>query len=252
MADRAPDDVQTGPRRGRSARYPGVPLAEAIDFCRRLDAKGLDGLIAAEVAPALGYSNVRTNAFSARLSAARQFGLLALRADRYKLTDLARSILHPADPSALPRLLRQALREPPLYASLAGRLEGRRVPEAATLANILYHDEQITAAAKRSAAEAFLASARFAGALGDDQVFRGENPGPVPPRPAPVPETRGAAPPGAPVRIDLRLWGADAGQVVRVRAPEAMTAASFDRLLAALRLHIRIEDRPDGADPAGR
>ncbi len=42
------------------------------------------------------------------------------------------------------------------------------------------------------------------------------------------------------MRIDLRLWGADAGKVLRVRRPESITAESYDRLLAALRLHIQV------------
>jgi hypothetical protein len=232
--------------RERSARYPGVDLGESIDFCRRIDQKGADSLPAAEIAAALGYSNVRTNSFSARLSAARQFGLIDLRGESYTLTPRARSILHPVEAADLPRLHHEAFLEPPLYASLATRLAGRRVPEPGSLANLLYHQEQITAAAKRTAALAFLASARFAGAIGSDGVLRTPDeqaaPGPPPAREA---DFRPSARP-SPVRIDLRLWGPDAGKAVRVRAPEAMTKTSFERLLAALRLHIRIEDDPPG------
>jgi hypothetical protein len=222
-----------------------VDLGESIDFCRRIDQKGADGLPATEIAAALGYSNVRTNSFSARLSAARQFGLIDLRGESYTLAARARSILHPVEAADLPRLHHEAFLEPPLYASLATRLAGRRVPEPESLANLLYHQEQITAAAKQTAALAFLASARFAGAIGSDGVLRSPDeqasPGPTPAREVPRPPVR-----PAPVRIDLRLWGPDAGKVVRVRAPEAMTKDSFERLLAALRLHVRIEDGPPG------
>src|SRR6185437_12037585 len=107
--------------------------------------------------------NIKTNTFSARLSAARQFGLLALTGDGYGLTPLAREILHPVDPDDLPRLYRQSLVKPPLYADLVERLAGKKVPEAPILGNVLYHHHQIIASAKQSAAEAFLESARFAG-----------------------------------------------------------------------------------------
>src|SRR4051812_22482364 len=172
------------PKRERSTRYPGVGLAEAIKLCESIDALGLDGLTAAAIASALGYKNIKTNTFSARLSAARQFGLLTLTGDGYGLTPLAREILHPVDLSELSGLHRQALLKPPLYAELAERLAGRKVPEAAILGNVLYHHHQIIASAKRSAAESFLESARFAGALGDDQVFL---PGGVPRAAAPEP-----------------------------------------------------------------
>jgi hypothetical protein len=231
-------------RRERSTRYPGVPLADCVELCKFIESRGLDGLTAPDIATALGYKNIKTNTFSARLSAARQFGLLSLSNEGYALTSLAKSILHPVDPSDLPRLYRQAFVEPPIYADLVERLGDKRVPDVAILGNVLYHNHQIIASAKESAAEAFLASARFAGVLGGYHVLRLQgphataepSPAPVEPNPTPKP-ARGMS---SDVRIDLRLWGDDAGKVIRVRAPESITAESFDRLLQALRLHVRI------------
>lgn len=251
---------ESAPARGkreRSTRYPGVPLAESVELCRFIEGHGLDGLTATDIATSLGYKNIKTNTFSARLSAARQFGLLVLKDEGYSLTPLARSILHPVDPADTPRLYRQALLEPPLYAELASQFADKKLPEAAILGNVLYHNHQIIASAKQAAAEAFLDSARFAGALGDDHVFR---PTGVPASPSEVPtliHSNGHASPAvaslsAPaetrpeqsndVRIDLRLRGADLGKAIRVRAPEVITPESFERLIQALRLHIRIEE----------
>src|SRR4029077_5282574 len=102
------------PKRERSTRYPGVSLAESVKLVESIDNLGLDGLAAAAIASALGYKNIKTNTFSARLSAARQFGLLSLTGDGYALSPLARAILHPVDPAELPRFFRQALLKPPL------------------------------------------------------------------------------------------------------------------------------------------
>ncbi len=212
---------------------------------------------------ALGYKNIKTNTFSARLSAARQFGLLVLKDEGYSLTTLAKSILHPVDPDDVPRLYRQALLEPPLYHDLAEQFVDKRVPEANILGNVLYHNYQIIASAKQAAAEAFLDSARFAGAMGDDHILRpggvraARGPAPTPGRLATAsPASRrcrprglgpGQAEPGD-VRIDLRLWDADQGKAIRVRAPEVITPASFDRLIQTFRLHLRIEEpEPDRA-----
>ena len=230
-------------RRERSTRYPGVPLSDCVELAKFIESRGLDGLTAPDIASALGYKNIKTNTFSARLSAARQFGLLNLSNEGYSLTPLAKAILHPVDPSELPRFYRQAFLEPPIYADLAERLADKRVPDAAILGNVLYHNHQIIASAKEAAAEAFLASARFAGALGDDHVLRVQGqPPPAPPAPvvAPEPAPRPARPASSDVRIDLRLWGDDAGKTIRVRAPESITAESFERLLQALWLHVRI------------
>src|ERR671916_3319504 len=96
------------PKRERSTRYPGVDLAESVKLCETIDRLGVDGLTATDIAPAPGHKNIKTNTFSARLSAARQFGLLVLDNEGYALTPLARSILHPVEPADLSRLYRQA------------------------------------------------------------------------------------------------------------------------------------------------
>jgi hypothetical protein len=252
----------TRAKRERSTRYPGVPLAESVELCQFIQAKGLDGLTAADIATSLGYKNIKTNTFSAKLSSARQFGLLTLKDEGYALTPLARAILHPVDPTETPRYYRQALLEPPLYADLATQFADKKLPEATILGNVLYHNHQIIANAKQAAAESFLESARFAGALGEDHVFRPH--GPARPEPAPTtPQSNGQtslapAPSSAPnqdhsptnsrdVRIDLRLWGSDAGKSIRLRAPETITQASYDRLIQALHLHLRIEEVPPDA-----
>ena len=272
MSHDEPNAPSTRPKRERSTRYPGVDLSESLKLCESIQELGVDGLTASDIAGALGYKNIKTNTVSARLSAARQFGLLALTGDGYGLTPLARSILHPVDPSDLPRLYRQAMVKPPLYAELVERLGGKKVPEATILGNVLYHHHQIIATAKQSAAEAFLSSARFAGALADDQVFRPEGPSapaeavatPAPtlgvaraaaaPPPgsasAPPPQAQAAPrfrPPSTDVRLDLRLWDSDAGKTIRLRAPQTISPASFDRFLQALRLLVRVED-PETAD----
>ncbi len=242
------------PRRERSTRYPGVNLAETLKFCESIDNLGLDGMPASSIAAGLGYKNIKTNTFSARLSAARQFGLLSLTGDRYTLSPLARAILHPVDPGAMTGLYRQALLKPPLYAELAERLAGKRVPEATILGNVLYHNHQIITSAKQAAAEAFLESARFAGALGEDQVFSlapAAAPLAKPPLSAESPSRPSAASAAvrerprssqAEVRLDLQLWDADEGKTIRIRAPKTITSASFERFMQALRLLVRIEE----------
>ena len=255
-------------RRERSTRYPGVTLAEGLKLCESVEELGVDGLPAPDIASALGYKNIKTNTFSARLSAARQFGLLTLTGDGYALTPLAREILHPVDPAELPRLYRQALIKPPLYADLAERLGGKKVPEASILGNVLYHNHQIIASAKQAAAEAFLESARFAGALGDDNVFQpggatrpvadepaaaGPSDGPAsanPPRPAPPGAAPAHRPRSSDVRVDLRLWDDDEGKTIRVRAPQTISPASFERFLQTFRLLVRVEDpsAPEASD----
>ena len=259
MAD---DDSNTAPhkaKRERSTRYPGVTLAESVEMCKTVEGKGLDGLTAGDIALAMGYKNIKTNTFSSALSATRQFGLLVLKDEGYSLTPLAKAILHPVDPNETTRFYRQAFLIPPLYQELAQHFADKRVPDPNILGNVLYHNHQIIATSKQQAAEAFLDSARFAGMLGEDMIFRPSGApaiNPTAPSSVPTPAPPGADPVAAgfqptsaagstranDIRIDLRLWDSDQGKAIRVRAPEVITPASFERLIQTLRLHLRIEE----------
>lgn len=107
----------TGVKRERSARYPAVPLAEAVEFCRQIDDLGIDGLTAPQIATAMGYKNLKTNTFSGRLSSARQFGLIDLSEQNYSLTELALRIIHPIDPDEVPQIGASGV---PVTASICG------------------------------------------------------------------------------------------------------------------------------------
>lgn len=241
--------------RERSARYPGVSLAEAITFARQLADKGVDGLPANAIAAAMGYKNIRTHTFSAAISAARQFGLLRLHDGAYSLTELAREVLGSVDSHTQQNAVRRAFLTPALYSELSERFGDRRVPDAPALANWLHHNHQITTSAKQAAAEVFIASARDARALGDDGMLRtslssdivAKTAAPREPQPTAIARSNPDRNPHAhddasDVTFSLRLWGPDEGATIEVRGPASMSKESFERLLQALRLHVRISD----------
>lgn len=265
-------------RRERSARYPSVPLQDAITFCRQIDELGIDGLGAAQIATAMGYRNVKTNTFSGRLSSARQFQLIVLNDQNYSLTELALRIIHPIDPAEVPHLSRQACQAPHLYSELIRHYAGKRLPEAEILGNLLMHKYQITASAKAAAAEAFLDSLRYVGLMNDQRIVETvpagpelafgltdtKGPGPsapiTPARPVAQAESSPKAAYGAgsanrgssaarprqenEVRLDLALWDTDQGKRIRLRAPATMTRSSMNRFMESLRLAVRVIDDP--------
>jgi len=264
-------------KRERSARYPAVPLAEAVAFVRQMDELGIDGLTSPQIASAMGFKNVKTNTFSGRLSSARQFGLLGLADQNYSLTELALRIIHPIDPDEGPGLMLQACQSPPLFAELMKQYAGKRLPEPEILGNVLMHKHQITASAKLAAAESFYASIQHAGVLDETRVLDACVTQPPATVAATLPEVRPQAmvkpakptaavqaPVVAPepknrpepartarpdeVRLDLTLWDADQGKRVRLRAPSSMTQASLDRFIQALRLAVKVLDDAASGD----
>ena len=261
----------TGVKRERSARYPAIPLSEAVEFCRQIDELGIDGLTAPQIATAMGYKNVKTNTFSGRLSSARQFGLIDLSEQNYSLTDLALRIIHPFDPEEVPQLMRQACQLPPLFAELMKQYAGKRLPEPEILGNLLMHKHQITASAKMAAAESFYASIQHSGLLDDSRVLDSQanvqagqltatevrtQSGSKPQSAQVQIETKSVQIDQVPsqrslvrksvkrdrdeVRLDLTLWDGDQGKQIRLRAPSSMTQASLDRFIQSMKLAIQV------------
>ena len=230
---------ESGPnrKRERSRRYPGRTLADCLELAKFVEDRGLDGFPALEIASALGFSSLKTNTFSATLSAARQFGLLESFDKGYRLTPLAKSIEHPVTQAEVPCLIRTALWAAPLYRDLAERFSDKPVPDVVHLANLLYHQFGIIAAAKDSAASMFLESARFAGVLAEGGVLRpdGIRQEQIVLKPV-KPKEKSST-----VRLDLRLWGVDEGKTIRSRSPEKISRESYERFLQAFALMVRIE-----------
>jgi hypothetical protein len=158
--------------RRRSARYPAASLSQTIAFVRGIEARRTDGTTAEAIARATGYRNIRTRSFSARLSSARQFGLLGMHRGIYTLTERGRALAKPTEADDKGSLMLQAFLAPPLYAELALSLAGRPLPDAAALASRLERGHEIAPAARERAAEVFLASAREAGVVDSENVLR--------------------------------------------------------------------------------
>jgi hypothetical protein len=228
--------------RRRSARYPAASLSQTIAFVRGIEARRTDGTTAEAIARATGYRNIRTRSFSARLSSARQFGLLGMHRGIYTLTERGRALAKPTEADDKGSLMLQAFLAPPLYAELALSLAGRPLPDAAALASRLERGHEIAPAARERAAEVFLASAREAGVVDSENVLRlGDGGG------TEVVRGRSALASGAgrEVRATLQLHGADQGKQLEIRAPASMTRSSFERLVAALEVLIRVDDVPE-------
>jgi hypothetical protein len=205
---------------------------------RQIDARRADGTTAPAIAAALGHRNIRTRTFSARLSSARQFGLITMHHGIYSLTSRGRSLIHPAGGEGHQRLLRESFLSVPLYADLAMSLAGKPLPDPQALAGRLEQGHRISTAASRVAAQVFLASAREASLVDDAGVLRLDlsQTSPDASRSPEVPK----------VHVNLQLAGTDLGKTVEVKAPASLSRASFDRLIAALEALIHIDNGPSG------
>ena len=148
----------------RSAQYPIVTWEASLDFIRLIDSFKYKLVSYSEVAKKLGLSNITTKSFTGKISTAKQFGLISVSNKTIQLTEVAKSILYPTELDAY-SIEVECFKNPPLYARLIERYEGKPLPSKEVLSNILMMEYRITQSAKDNAAQVFLDSAEYLGLI---------------------------------------------------------------------------------------
>jgi hypothetical protein len=156
-------------KKERSRAYPLVDLETAFDILRRqLGPWGEEALDRHDLAARLGYSTGDGGKAARKIAALVHYGLLDRSGGQYRLSRLGRRILDlPPGSAETQSALRTALERPALFRSVLALYQPEwRSP--GNLARALATEFGITVRASFDAAEAFLRSAHFAGALADD------------------------------------------------------------------------------------
>lgn len=141
--------------RSKSKDYPGAIWSEIVMFVEK--AYGLGKQVSYEVlSNEYGLSSIATKSFRAKISTARQFGLIKTTGETITTTEDARTLLTSTNESEIHRIKVKSFSSPVLYRKLIDRFEGKALPSQASLENILMHEHDITASAKATAAKCFL------------------------------------------------------------------------------------------------
>lgn len=145
--------------REKSPLYPGVTWGDSLEFAKVVDSFGLKAVSSSEVAKKLGLKSTNTKSFTTKVSAAKQFGLLASQgAGILQITDTCRRFFFPTGED-LRSVKLACFAMPSLYNKLIAVYDGKALPNAESLANILLSNYRITRAAKDTAAKCFIESA---------------------------------------------------------------------------------------------
>ncbi|MBQ8063453.1 MAG: hypothetical protein IJ230_05900 [Clostridia bacterium] len=148
----------------RSTLYPIVTWEASLDFIKVIDSFKYKLVSYSEVAKKLGLSNITTKSFTGKISTAKQFGLISTSNKTIQLTETAKSILYPTEKDTL-SIAVECFKNPPLYAKLIERYEGKALPSKDVLSNTLMMEYRITQSAKDNAAQVFLDSAEYLGLI---------------------------------------------------------------------------------------
>ena len=145
--------------REKSALYPAVTWNECIGLIRKIDSFKLKAVSYQALAEKYGLTSTTTKSFTARIGAAKQYGLITTaQGSTVQLTDASKRILYPTGDEVREVEL-SCFGQPPLYVKLISKYDGAALPSATILANILMNEYRITRAVKDNAAKCFIESA---------------------------------------------------------------------------------------------
>lgn len=150
--------------RERSAAHPSATWSECMTLIKELDSLGKGPVSLEVLASAFNIKNWKTKTFQAKITSARQFGLINLKSGAVSLTEESRTLLYPTVPDTRPIEL-SLFSRPSLYEKLLGSYEGKPLPRRDLFENMLVANYGISDAAKKKAAETFISSAEELGIL---------------------------------------------------------------------------------------
>lgn len=160
------DEAGSDGKRRSGVTYPYFSLEESLEFARTARSLGGNEVREEELLKELKLSR-STKSWAYKLSSAREFGLIQKtgrkQEARVALTDLARKLLLPGDDAETEAAKLAAFLNPQLYKGLYKRYAGATVPPVERLANVLQRDFFLLDTVAKTAAEAFIASAKWVG-----------------------------------------------------------------------------------------
>ncbi|MBS4008230.1 MAG: hypothetical protein KGZ45_07395 [Clostridium sp.] len=152
-------------KKEKSSPYPYYDLEECINFTRLVDSLGGKSVSEQNILDALNIANRLTRSYTSKVSSSKQFGLLEEKDKQFFITPLAKKILYPTSKEDNKKLYYDSFISPALYQKLVDRFAGKSLPEVNILGNILTNDFDILKTVKDKAAETFIKSGEFAGAV---------------------------------------------------------------------------------------
>jgi hypothetical protein len=143
--------------------HPYFDLDDSIAVAKVVHDRGGGTCARDLVAASLGYSTTKSGAFSSRISAAKQFGLIRVEGDVIATTDRAISILHPVMESDAIVGRRDAFLSVPLFQKVYDKFKGGSLPQEIGLQNLFKSEYKIGEERLKPALRVMLHSAEQAG-----------------------------------------------------------------------------------------
>ena len=153
--------------RPKSKEYPAVTLGQAIEFVTKFKDYPHGKPISYDVAAKECGVSSTTKSFRYTMSAAKQFGLISTSAGlTFTLSQSAYRLIRPTeDDKVLRKLKVECFSNPRMYSELIMEYNGKSIPNASTIENVLVNYHHILPNAAAVAAQKFIDSATEIGVV---------------------------------------------------------------------------------------
>lgn len=152
----------------RSAAYPVIGLEEAIPFVATVY-KNFPGSIAVSRDDIAAILKTKAYNIHRDIAATVHYGLLSRDKDKYRVTELFKTLANPLSEVEKKKCLLQAFFAPKLYQELITRHDGHVIPPELRTHLIRFH--KIAEKAAPSVADGFLENAKFVGAVNEHGIL---------------------------------------------------------------------------------
>ena len=137
VKDPTPDPKAGKPKPKSGISVPYYDLEQSIEAAKAIHEKGGGACSREQLAPILGYSGTNNGGFLTRVSAAKMFGLLEESGETLRLTQRAKTILHPVMPQDAERGKIEAFLSVELFSKFYERFKGSALPQEVGIKNLL-------------------------------------------------------------------------------------------------------------------
>jgi hypothetical protein len=156
------------PKVGKKRRVSPTPapyynLALSIELAKVIHVKGGGSCDRTQLAALLGYKGIKNGSFLTRVAAAKAFGLVAQETDQLRLTPRGKTVSAPVTQAEADRAKIDAFLAVPLFKMVYDHCNGRPLPQAVGLKNLLTTEFQVVEDRAEPAVDVLLDSAEEAG-----------------------------------------------------------------------------------------
>lgn len=147
----------------KSSQYPGADWSTSLALINDIYKKYEYECVSYEEAAKIYNVSSTTKSFTAKISGAKQFGLIIINKSSIKISDIGYEYLDPLYSDRLKEIRYDCIKKPKLFSDLIDRYNFKELPSLDSLSDILMNEYHILEKVKKNVAKIFIDSLQECG-----------------------------------------------------------------------------------------